>query len=214
MRLRATVLAMPVAGVLVCGAPAEALDVRLKNVAASGPTVHASFDIRDVLPGKFKDLVDEGGTLHLRVQAELWERRPVWDRLVYPATVRVLRLVRPRAATGGTANNDIRVRAPDGSETPLVNGSVLPLEVAIGSADRLTTTARYYLRIVATVGTLAEREIDNVGDAVFGTPDEANALGTVGRMLFSGVLQLSDYLQSVSAEIRSSRMTGRELLRR
>jgi len=147
--------------------------------------------------------------LHLRIQAEVWERRPVWDRLVYPATVRVFRVV--RAATGG----GVTIRGADGFERRYANSvDVLPLSFAVGRAARLSATSRYYLRVVATIGTLAEREIEDVGDAAFGRASDANALGSLGRLIMSGALQISDYLQSVSAESTSGRVSGRDLLRR
>ena len=68
---------------------------------------------------------------------------------------------------------------------------------------RITPAQRYYVHIIATLGTLAEREVDDVGDAVFGRPSETNGLGSLGRLVFRTVLQISDYLQSVSAEAKS-----------
>ena len=43
---------------------------------------------------------------------------------------------------------------------------------------------------------------------VFGRPSEANSLGSLGRLVFRTVLQVNDYLQSVSAEAKSRRTTG------
>jgi len=45
---------------------------------------------------------------------------------------------------------------------------------------------------------------------VFGA-DEGVTLGSMGRMLFRAVLQVNDYLQSVSAEARTRDVTGREM---
>lgn len=47
--------------------------------------------------------------------------------------------------------------------------------------------------------------MDEVGDAVFGRPSEANGLGSLGRLVFRTVLQVSDYLHSVSAEAKGRR---------
>src|SRR5256885_15134342 len=79
---------------LALAAPAAGLEVRVKEVRAPFATVGAAIELRDVLPDRFKKLLDDGGVLHLRLQTELWESRPVWDRLVYPAMIRVLRLAR------------------------------------------------------------------------------------------------------------------------
>ena len=50
-----------------------------------------------MFPEKFRQILQSGGSLHMRVQAELWEDRPVWDRLVRPAIVTVFRIVRDPA---------------------------------------------------------------------------------------------------------------------
>src|SRR5581483_6943961 len=79
---------------LTLAAPAAALDVRVKDVLAPDKQVATTIELRDVLPDRFKRLVEEGRILHLRLQTELWESRPVWDRFVFPAIVRVFRLSR------------------------------------------------------------------------------------------------------------------------
>src|SRR4030095_17254415 len=68
--------------------PATASDVQSKDGRTGSSILHAGIELRDLIPDRFKRLLDENGTLHLRLQAELWESRPVWDRLVYPAVVR------------------------------------------------------------------------------------------------------------------------------
>ena len=72
----------------------------------------------------------------------------------------------------------------------------------------------YYVHVVATLGKLAERDADDIGDAVFGRPTESNSLGSLGRTLFRTVLQVSDYLQSVTAEANSRRISGRDVLQK
>jgi hypothetical protein len=49
---------------------------------------------------------------------------------------------------------------------------------------------------------------------VFGRPSETNNLGSLGRAVFRTVLQISDYLQSVSADAKSKRMPGATILRK
>jgi hypothetical protein len=83
--------------------------------------------------------------------------------------------------------------------------------VALGDPSRVTASARYYVHVIATLGTLAEREVDDVGDAVFGKPPDSNSLGSLGRLMFRTVLQISDYLQSVSAETRSRKVAGSDI---
>lgn len=172
---------------------ASPLDVSVTDVHASASTVRTTIQLRDVIPDRFKKVIEQGGQLHLRVQAELWEKRSVWDRLVYPAVVQMLRL-------GGVAPS-----------TPVQN----PMEVTIdlGSRDRLATSEEYYVHVVATIGTLAEREVDDVGDAVFGRESDATGLASFGRAVFRTALKVSDYLQSVSADVKSKKMSGTEITR-
>ena len=56
--------------------------------------------VQSILRGNYQRALMqlEGAPLHLRVQAELWESRPVWDQLVYPAMVRMFRFAQ-RAET-------------------------------------------------------------------------------------------------------------------
>jgi hypothetical protein len=178
------------AGRSIAAAP---LDVAVKDVRASASTVRTTIQLRDVVPDRFKRVIERGGQLHLRVQAELWEKRPVWDRLVYPAIVRMFRL-------GGT---------------PPSAAVANPMEVTVdlGGRDRLASAEEYYVHVVATVGTLAEREADDVGDAVFGSEGDASGLGSLGRMVFRTALKVSDYLQSVSADVKSRKLPGSEIIR-
>jgi hypothetical protein len=202
MKLAATLCA------LLAAAPAAALDVQIKGLRGPASAVTATIELRDLLPDRFKKTLDEGGVLHLRVQAEMWESRPVWDRLVYPAIVRVLRFRR-------AANDGLSITDPGGTSTSYPEApKLLPLILDLGDARRVTPAQRYYVHVIATLGTLAEREVDEVGDAVFGRPSEANGLGSLGRLVFRTVLQVSDYLQSVSAETRSRRTAGADILKR
>jgi hypothetical protein len=168
-------------------APVRALEIQIREVHANG-AVRALFAVSDLLPDRFRRVLDDNGTLHLRLQVELWESRPVWDRLVYPAVVRAVRLTRDHP--------------PPAS---------LPLDFEVGKSDRIVATSHYYLHVIATIGTLTERDVDTVGDAVFGREGEANGLVSLGRLIVRTALQISDYLQSVTAEAKSKRMTGADL---
>jgi hypothetical protein len=179
-----------VAASLAAVAPAAALEVHVKEVKRAAAVVQASIELRDVVPERFERVLEEHGTLHLRLQAELWESRPVWDRLVYPALLRVIRM------TQGTA--------PSGP---------VPMTLDLGQTDRIVSTGKYYVHVIATLGTLADRDADQVGDAVFGRESEANTLGSLGRLVFRTALQISDYLQSISAETKSRKLSGIEIIR-
>ena len=193
---------------LSIGTEAAALGVDIKDLRATTADVTAAIELRDVLPDRFRQTVDQGGVVHLRIQAEVWEKRPVWDRLVYPAVVRVFRLART------PSGREFAVYEPEGGST--IHATVpnpLPLSVRLGSADRLTSAARYYAKVIATLGTLAEREINDAGAAVFGRPDESSGLGAFGRTIFQKVLEISDYLQSVSAQGVSRNINGGQILK-
>jgi hypothetical protein len=197
-------LALTMPRAVAAGAP---LEVRVKELHTPANTVSTTVELRDVLPDRFRKLVDDGGVLHLRIQTELWQRRSTWDRLVFPGIVRVLRLTRVRPG------QDIAVTDPAGEvSTYAVLPNPMPVVVQIGSPQRLNPSDRYYVHTVATLGTLAEHEADDASAALFGRESESGTLGSLGRMVFRRVLQISDYLQSVSAEVTSGPVQGREIL--
>lgn len=191
---------------VVAAAPAFALEARVSEVRAVGPRVRAAVDLRDLFPEKFRQILQSGGALHLRVQAELWEDRPLWDRLVRPAIVTVFRVVRD-PATAQIAISD--AFGPVLSAAPYPD--TVPVRVDVAPADAIAEGRRYYLRMIATVGTIAERDIEDTGEAVFGRDEGTVSLGKVGKFLFHAVLQVSDYLQSISSEARTRVFQGSEL---
>jgi hypothetical protein len=183
-------IAAAVLAVVIAASPAAALEVRVKDVRTGSSVLHAGIELREVIPDRFKRALEENTPLHLQLQAELWESRPVWDRLVYPAIVRVIRMTRD-------------MLPPD----------PMPVTLDLGDASRIVASGRYYVHVMATIGTLAERDADEVGDAVFGRESETNTLGSLGRLVFRTALQIGNYLQSVTAETRSKRMSGGDLLK-
>jgi hypothetical protein len=192
----------------LCASPASALEIVLKNVRTPASVVTATIEVRDPLPDRFRKLLDEGGTLHLRVETELWESRPVWDRLVYPAIVRVFRLA--RAVSG----REISIADSAGStRTYAAVPNPMPISIELGQRSRIMASARYYVRVIATAGMLAERDADDVGDLVFGRENETTGLGSLGRMIFRTAIKIGDYLQSVSTETTGRRISGGDLLK-
>src|SRR5206468_7142557 len=139
--------------------------------------------------------LDSGGILHLRVQTELWESRAVWDRLVYPAIIRVFRFSRAPSGRDLTVADSMGETVRYATVPP-----VMPVAMHLGETTRVSPSERYYVHAIVTLGTLPERDIDNMGDAVFGRESETNTLGVLGRMVFRKMLQISDYLQSVTAD--------------
>lgn len=138
----------------------------------------------------------------------MWEERPVWDRLVYPAIVRLLRFGRRQPGTDITIDDSTL-----GTSTVATIPNPLELIVDLGSQDRLAAAHTYYVHVIATIGTLADRDVDDVGDAVFGKETDAGGLESFGRMLFRTALKIGDYLQSESSETKSRKVPGSEILR-
>src|SRR5262249_27012586 len=160
--------------------------------------VRASLEMRQVFSEKFRQILQSGGALHVRVQTELWEDRPLWDRLVRPALLTGFKIVRD------PASSQLAISAAFGKVSPLpAVPEALPLQTDVVPADAVSDSGRYYLRLVTTVGTIAERDVEETGNAVFGKDEGTLSLGQVGKFLFHTVLQISDYLQSVTAEAKS-----------
>lgn len=192
--------------VMNAAAPALALEARILEIRIAGKTLLASIDLTDSLPDKLRRVLEQGGALHVRIQTELWEDRPVWDKLVRPALVTVFRIVRDPTTTHIAISDAVG---------PVLSGAQLPnplsLRVNVAPADSLNDGGRYYIRMLATVGTLGEREAEDTGAAVFGKDEGAVSIGKVGRLIFSTVLQASDYMQSVSDEARSNTFRKKEV---
>lgn len=186
--------------------PLIALEARIAELLTVGRTVRAAVDLRDMFPTNYRDLLQGGGALHVRVQAELWEDRTMWDRLVRPGAVTVFRIVRD-ASTAQLAMSDASGPVASFPGYP----ESIQLRVEVVAADAVSDGTRYYLRLITTIGTIAEREIEDTGDAVFGRDDSSVSIAKVGKVLFRTVLQVTDYMQSVSAETRTRVFHGREL---
>jgi hypothetical protein len=202
----ATKLAVALASITAVQPRLLALEATVIEIRASGLTVRAAIDIKAAFPEKFKTLLEDGATLHLRVQTELWESRPVWDRLVRPASVSTFRLTRD------SATRTLSVAEPGGPATSYPSyPDRLPIRVDVAPADRIEEARRYYLHAIATLGILAEREVDELGDAVFGRDAEASSLGALGKFVFRKIVSISDYLQSQTAETTSKKILGKEI---
>jgi hypothetical protein len=186
--------------------PASALETRLTELRVAGGSIRASLEIRDLFPAKFQAVLEEGPAIYLRLQIELWEDRPVWDKLVQPAVVTVLRI----ALDPATRQVKVTDRYGELSRQPAWQ-EPLTLRPDIGRADALSDGARYYVRVLSTLGTIVEKETERASKAVFGDDDGSVSLAAMGKILFHAVLQVSDYLQSVSSETRTRDLSGREL---
>lgn len=186
--------------------PAAALDARITEIRVAGGSVFAALELRDLFPEKFRAVLEAGGPIHLRLQIELWEDRPVWDKLAHPAAVSVFRMMLdPATRVVRVADRYGEVSAMPAWQEPLA------LRLDLGRADGLADGNQYYVRIMATLGTIAEKESTTASNAVFGDDDSSLSIAGMGKMLFHAVLQVNEYLQSVSAEAKTRALAGREL---
>ena len=203
---RLSTVALAVVFLLVASpSAAEDLAVHISEVRAVGPSLRASLDLRNIFSEKFRSILQDGGRLHLRVQAEVWEDRPLWDKLVRPAIVSVFRIIRdPR--TEVTVSDAVGVVT-----TSPWSASALSLRVEVAPVDAINDTRKYYLRIGVTIGTIEEKEIAATGEAVFGRGESTVSVARVGKVILNTVLQVNDYLTSVSAETQGPVVLGRDL---
>ena len=192
--------------ILAIAPPASALETRLTELRVAGGSIRASLEIRDIFPAKFQAVLEEGAAIHLRLQIELWEDRPVWDKLAQPAVVTVFRIALDQATRQVTVTD----RYGELSRQPAWQ-EPLTFRPDIGRADALSDGARYYVRVLATLGTIVEKGTERASKAVFGEDDGSVSLAAVGKMLFHAVLQASDYLQSVSSDTRTRDVAGRDV---
>lgn len=184
----------------------SALETRLIELRVAGGSLFAAIEMRELFPARFQAILQDGAAIHLRLQLELWEDRPVWDKLAHPAVVSVFRMVLdPQTRMVKVADQYGEVSRQPPWQEPLA------LRLDLGRADSLADGARYYVRALATLGTIAEKESAAASSVVFGDDDSSVSLAAMGKMLFHAVLQVNEYLQSVSSEARSREMTGREL---
>jgi len=186
--------------------PAAALEARITEIRVAGGSVFAALELRDVFPEKFRAVLEDRAAIHLRLQIELWEDRPVWDKLAHPSAVSVFRMVLDSDThVVRVADRYGEVSAMPAWQEPLA------LRLDLGRADALGDGTQYYVRVMATLGTIAEKESTTASNAVFGDDDSSLSIAGMGKMLFHAVLQVNEYLQSVSTETRTRALAGREL---
>ena len=206
MRRLTAVACLVTAILLLVPASGFALETRILEIRIAGKTLLASIDLGDAFPEKLRRVLEQGGALHVRIQVELWEDRPVWDKLVRPALVTVFRIVRDPTTTHIAISDAVG---------PVLSAAQFPnplsLRVNVAPADALTDDGRYYIKLNATVGTLGEREAEDTSAAVFGKDEAAVSLGKVGKLILNTVIQANDYLQSVSDDARSNSFSKRDV---
>jgi hypothetical protein len=197
------------AAVLVC-AVATTLGVaafggsvgRLRTVDGH---VRAALELRDLFNDGVRRLLEQGGPLHVRVEAALWEDR-VWDRPLEPPRVTVFRIARQLPGT------QIAVVDPGGgTATYPAYPDPLTIDVDLGAADTIDDDSQYYVSAEVTVGVLTDDAVEETNDALFGRDDGSPGLKSIGRFLLNTVLQISDYVRSETVTIRGRRVRGAQV---
>ena len=191
-------------GVLVLGAapPAAALETRVTELRVAGGGIRASLEIRDMFP-EFRRC---SKTARRSTNLDwLWKTRPVWTSSRSGRHLGVRIVLDPATRVVTVADQYGEVSRQPAWQEPLT------LRPDLGRADALSDGARYYVRVLATLGTIAEKETAQATRAVFGDDESAVSLAAMGKMLFHAVLQVNDYLQSVSSDARTRDVTGRDL---
>jgi hypothetical protein len=87
----------------------------------------------------------------------------------------------------------------------------VPLRLDVGPVSVLGDDRVYYLRARVTLATIADRDIDEFGTAIFGDAQSAEGLAGLGRFVFGTLLRLGKYLESASADGTSPRYTGAQI---
>jgi hypothetical protein len=206
MRAHLRLAGVLLVAVVTAATPLLALEAHIMELRVAGGHLRASIEIKEMFPDKLRAVLEQRGAIHLRLQIELWQHRPVWDKQPQPAVLAVFRIVLdPVTRLVQVADQYGEVSRQPAWQEPLA------LRLDLGRGDVLSDTGRYYIRTQATLGTIAEREATQAADAVFGPDEGSVTLGSMGRLLFHAVLQVNDYLQSVSAEARTRDITGAEL---
>ena len=189
----------------LCASPASALEARVADLSAAAPFVRAAVNVKDAFPPPFRQVLADGGTLYLRIQAELWEDR-TWDRLIAPRLALTFRIGR------GPQTGSLTVNDPAGTQTTYPGYPALfTIHLDLAPLDRLEDERQYYVHAIATLGTTEGREIDDVGNVVFGSDSDSSGLAAIGKYVFRKALEITDYFQSASSETTSRKWTGNEI---
>jgi hypothetical protein len=188
-------------------APLAALELRVTQIRVGGARVSAAFEVRDLLRDTFLKLVQDGRAVFLQLEAELWEDRRVFDRIIITVPPVTWRVDRDPAGAGVLLQdqNGGTVRHADLRQP-------FALRVDIGPAARVDENATYYLHATMTAATVDERDIDRAGEAIFGDEQSARGLAGLGRFVFRTLLRMGKYFESAAAEVTSRRVSGRDII--
>ena len=195
-------------GIALLLAPRDvaALEARVTELRVTGTRLWAAIEVRDLLRDRFLELVRDGKAIFVQLQADVWEDRRVFDRMVLTTPAATYR-IDPDVGTagivlfdqyGGTSRH-ADVRRP------------IPLRVELGPADRIEDGLTYYLHTVVTAATVDERDIDQAGETLFGAEESTRGLAALGGFVFRTLLRMGKYFESAQTEVTSRRISGRDI---
>ncbi len=187
-------------------APVLALEVRVNQLRTTGTRVWAGLEVRDLLQNGFLKLIREGRAIFVQLEADLWEDRRIFDRIVItipPVTWRVDQDQEGRGVLlqdqDGGSQRHADIRQP------------LSLRVDLGPAARIDDAALYYLHARMTAATVDERDIEQAGEAIFGDERSARGVAGLGRFVFRTLLRMGKYFESATVDVTSRRVAGRDI---
>jgi hypothetical protein len=183
-----------------------ALEARVTGLRVTGTRLWASVEVRDLLRDRFLELVRDGKAIFVQLQADVWEDRRVFDRMVVttpPATYRI----DPDTGTDGIVLFDQYGGTSRHADVRLP----IALRIELGPADRIEDGQTYYVHSVVTAATVDERDIDQAGEALFGSEESTRGLAALGRFVFRTLLRMGKYFESAQAEVTSRRVSARDI---
>jgi hypothetical protein len=201
-----------IAGLALCLALAcipravVALEARVTDLRVTGARLWAAIEVRDLLRDRFLALVQSGKAVFVQLEADLWEDRRVFDRMVLATPAATYRSG-PDTETGGIILFD----QYGGTSRQRDVRQPISLRVELGSADRLEDDRTYYLHTLVTAASVDERDIDQAGAAIFGAEESTRGIASLGRFVFRTLLRMGNYLESAQAEVTSRRIPGRDI---
>jgi hypothetical protein len=182
------------------------VQAKVTGFTRAGAAIRVALEIQDLFTERFRRVVDQGGTLYVRIETELWEPRRVWDRLVQTSAISVARLT-----SEAVSRSVVLVDGFGQASVYPAHPRVVKVWADLVPATRVENDKSYYVHATLAVGTLAEGEIRSVGAALFGEDQRASGLGSLGKLVLQKVLRLADYLDSISCDARSGRIPGRQI---
>ena len=191
--------------VLLFQQAAAALEMRMAQLRVADARIAMTVELRDLLRDRFVELIEQGRAIFLEVQTELWEDRRLTDRLASTTTPVVYRILRD-ATRGILITDQYGNRSTTADER-----APLPVRVDVGPVSALADDRSYYLHTIATAATFADRDIDQMGVAIFGDEQSAAGLANLGRFVLRSILRVGRYLESATAELTTSRYTGLQI---